>query len=107
MKIHKKIVLIAITVVIVLAVAGFILTHSGLGIDKNNLPKFIQANFIDLDKIFSISKFRSAAGHSFAGGSETCRSMKHYIVPQYDAMADQYMQAHNGFPAPPDGKTDI
>lgn len=106
MKLWKKIT-IAVPVVLVIGVGGYVLTHSGLGVNKNDLPKFVTANFIDLSKIYSISKFRSGAGHDFSGGGEICRSMKHYIKPQPDAAADLYMQQHQGFPAQPDGKTDI
>lgn len=42
----------------------------------------LDANYIDLSKIERISRFRSAIGHSFNNGSETCRSMKHYYQPK-------------------------
>ena len=48
--------------------------------DLTDLPKFVHEDFIDLDMIDKISKFRSGAGHSFtAETEETCRSMKHYF----------------------------
>ena len=50
-----------------------------VNIDENNLPKIVQADFIDLAKITRISKFRSGEGHDFSAGDETCRSMKHYF----------------------------
>ncbi|OGE64170.1 hypothetical protein A3J13_02735 [Candidatus Daviesbacteria bacterium RIFCSPLOWO2_02_FULL_36_8] len=51
-------------------------------IDENNLPKFVTADFIDLDRVERISKFRSGQGHDFSQGTgETCRSMKHYFFP--------------------------
>lgn len=53
-------------------------------VDLSNLPKFVHHNFIELDKISKISKFRSATGHDFSNGiNETgsCRSMKHYFEP--------------------------
>lgn len=53
---------------------------SGTKIDPDNPPKFIQADFVELNKVFLISKFRSGTGHDFSQGSgETCRSMKHYF----------------------------
>lgn len=53
---------------------------SGVKIDPDNPPKFIQADFVELNKVFLISKFRSGDGHDFSQGSgETCRSMKHYF----------------------------
>lgn len=45
--------------------------------DFNNPPKFLQADFLDLDKVAAITKFRSGWGHNYAGNGETCRSMKH------------------------------
>lgn len=75
--------LISIGIIIVVALAFLIITRPDLkATDENNLPQFIQADFIDLDKIFTISKFRSGAGHDFSSGGETCRSMKHYFNPQ-------------------------
>lgn len=53
-------------------------------VDENHLPQFIQADFIDLANIYTISKFRSGIGHDFSGEGtgEKCRSMKHYFEPQ-------------------------
>lgn len=45
-------------------------------------PQVLTANYIDLSKIERISRFRSAIGHSYTDGSETCRSMKHYFQPK-------------------------
>lgn len=70
-------------------------------IDENNLPQFIQADFIDLDKIYSISKFRSGSGHDFNDGSETCRSMKHYFNVQITAEGEKERSENNGIPKPP------
>ncbi|MBI4175273.1 M23 family metallopeptidase [Candidatus Berkelbacteria bacterium] len=51
--------------------------------DEQALPQFIEHDFIELDKVTSISKFRSGAGHDYSQGTdETCRSMKHYFTPQ-------------------------
>lgn len=50
-------------------------------IDPINPPKFIQADFVELDKVYAISKFRSGMGHDYSYLSgETCRSMKHYFT---------------------------
>lgn len=50
-------------------------------IDTVNPPKFIQADFVELDKVFAISKFRSGMGHDYSYLSgEICRSMKHYFT---------------------------
>lgn len=53
-------------------------------LNLSHLPKIVHHNFIELDKISKISKFRSGAGHDFsrgAGENESCRSMKHYFEP--------------------------
>ena len=47
-------------------------------------PKFLTANFIELDKIEVISLFRSSAGHEYKDEFESCRSMKHYFRPYTD-----------------------
>ena len=58
-------------------------TSSQAKVDLNNPPKFIQHDFVDLSKIYEISKFRSNEGHDFSYGTdETCRSLKHYFSPQ-------------------------
>lgn len=70
-------------------------------IDPNNLPKIVQADFIDLAKITSISKFRSGSGHDFSyrqKGEESCRSMKHYFNTQATKEIQNYKSSHNGLP---------
>lgn len=72
------------------------------------LSEFIQADFIDLMKIYAISKFRSGSGHDFSRGSgETCRSMKHYFNVRRTEQAEQLINQNKGIPPTPDGKTDI
>ncbi len=107
MKLWLKI-LLGVVLILILGAGGYIVTHSGIGIDRNNLPQFIQADFIDLSKIYSISKFRSGAGHDFSGGGESCRSMKHYFTPEYDPTVEYSKDSEGkGLPPKPDGKTDI
>jgi len=96
--------LLVIPLILILFGGYYFFTHSSLGIDKNNLPKFIQQDFVDLSKIYSISKFRSGSGHDFSGGGETCRSMKHYFQPNDYANAPKDA---NGIPPKPDGINDI
>ncbi len=51
--------------------------------ENEEIPKFVKHNFIELDKIDKISKFRSGYGHDFSEGTEeSCRSMKHYLWPK-------------------------
>ena len=51
-------------------------------IEKNGIPKFCDVNYIELDKIAKISKFRSGEGHDYSDDFESCRSMKHYFYPK-------------------------
>jgi hypothetical protein len=44
--------------------------------------QFISFDYIELDKIERISKFRSGIGHDYRDGAESCRSMKHYYQPK-------------------------
>jgi len=50
--------------------------------DLYGLPKFIRKNYIEIDKIDSISRFRSGVGHDYSDSFESCRSMKHYFKPR-------------------------
>lgn len=52
------------------------------GYDLNTLgvPKFVGTHYIDLSKVFQLSKFRSSAGHDYSDDLERCRSMKHYFM---------------------------
>lgn len=107
--------MLIIIVLAILAIGGFVAlrvikarTGIGVTVDTANPPKFIQADFIDLSKIYSISKFRSAEGHDFSGNGETCRSMKHYFTPQIDVTIKPTKAADGRtIPLQPDGKTDI
>ena len=51
-------------------------------IDASGVPSLIANNFVALDKITQISKFRSSAGHDYSDSLEQCRSMKHYLLPK-------------------------
>lgn len=50
-------------------------------VDANGIPKFVTSDHIELNKIEKISKFRSGEGHDYSDDFESCRSMKHYYVP--------------------------
>lgn len=109
---HIVIIVALLAVFVVLGFLGFRAVKQKAGIDVNidvnNPPKFIQADFIDLSKIYSISKFRSGEGHDFSGNGETCRSMKHYFTPQIDTSLKPTKAADGRtIPPQPDGKTDI
>lgn len=49
------------------------------------MPRFITRDYVDLNAIARISRFRSAEGHSYADAVESCRSMKHYFLPRSSA----------------------
>ena len=49
-------------------------------LDRLGVPRFVNTNYIDLENIFQISKFRSSAGHDYSDDIERCRSMKHYFM---------------------------
>lgn len=46
------------------------------------IPHFVGTEYIELDKIGRISKFRSSVGHDYHDDFEQCRSMKHYFQPK-------------------------
>lgn len=49
--------------------------------DEVAVPRFVNTDFTELDKIEEISLFRSSAGHDYSDWCESCRSMKHYFAP--------------------------
>lgn len=49
--------------------------------DPNLVTRFVNTDYIELNKICSISKFRSGIGHDYSDDFEKCRSMKHYFMP--------------------------
>jgi hypothetical protein len=51
-------------------------------IDAKGIPMFVRVNYIELDKIYRISRFRSSVGHDYSDAFEQCRSMKHYFEPK-------------------------
>lgn len=83
-----------------------IVNVSGFGIDAENPPKVMTTNIVEPSQLTEVSKFRSAAGHSFAGRGESCSSMKHYFVTTHDANAFAGRLASGGH-LDPDGKNDL
>lgn len=82
MSLITKIALAILLVIIIGGGIGYAIFRPSLSVDTEHPPQFIQADFVDLSKIYSISKFRSGEGHDFSGNGESCRSMKHYFTPQ-------------------------
>ncbi|HPN36021.1 MAG TPA: hypothetical protein PK843_16025 [bacterium] len=48
-------------------------------VDGWGIPRFVDVHYIDFDRVYKISKFRSAVGHDYSDDDEACRSMKHYF----------------------------
>ncbi len=69
--------------VLCVAAAAWYFARPVISFDENAIPRdLITAQFIDIDRIYAISQFRSGAGHDYSHGAwngETCRSMKHYF----------------------------
>lgn len=107
MKIFKVILIIScilIAAILAMVFYGSIFTKN---IDEKNLPKIIQADWIDLNRVSYISKFRSGSGHDFSGNGETCRSMKHYFNTEDTREKMLSFEKGNGIPPKPDGINDI
>lgn len=51
-------------------------------VDALGIPRFVTVNYLNLAKIYRISKFRSSVGHDYSDDFEDCRSMKHYFQPK-------------------------
>lgn len=51
-------------------------------VDAWGAPRFVDVNYIEFDRIYRFSKFRSAVGHDYSDDFEDCRSMKHYFMPE-------------------------
>lgn len=60
-------------------------TNSLLGAPYNvnelGIPAFVTSDYIEIDKVGRISRFRSGIGHDYSDDFESCRSMKHYFEP--------------------------
>ncbi len=64
-------------------------------VDATGIPRFVNADYIELDKIGAISKFRSGVGHDYSDDFETCRSMKHYFTTAPSLMNDTTTQIYS------------
>lgn len=67
-----------ISLALLLVVAGILIYQS----NQNEPPPKIVANFVNLDKVEKISKYRSCTGHVVVpqNEKESKRNMKHYLV---------------------------
>lgn len=75
--------LVVLLLLIVSGVAFWNWQRPMLSFDDSKIPYgLVTAIPMEFEKIYAISKFRSASGHDYSYGTfdgETCRSMKHYI----------------------------
>lgn len=101
---NKKLTIFGGILIGAVIVAGVVVSSSA---ETDSVPQFIEADFIDLEKIYSISKFRSGSGHDFSGSGESCRSMKHYFNTQDTREKMMSFEKNNGIPPQPDGVHDI
>ncbi len=80
----KKIIIVLGIFLVIILTAGAIFVALR---KRNSTPPVLTVNFIDLDKVEKISKFRSCQGHTVVpqDESESKRNMKHYVVlkPEY------------------------
>ncbi|MBN1346987.1 MAG: hypothetical protein JXQ73_30130 [Phycisphaerae bacterium] len=56
-------------------------TERTYDVDTLGVPRFVDHDFTQLEKIVQISRFRSGYGHDYSDPTESCRSMKHYYQP--------------------------
>lgn len=71
----------ALLFTVVFLLVGCVVLHGHNDIKTYGIPKFVEKDFTQLEKISEISRFRSSAGHDYSDGFESCRSMKHYYAP--------------------------
>ena len=107
MKKPLKLTLIAAPIALIGLGAAVWVSLSGITVSRQSPPKFLTHDVVDPAQIYAVSKFRSGEGHDFSGAGETCRSMKHYLMPQMTLEDVRYMQEHQGMFRSPDGKTDL
>jgi hypothetical protein len=88
----KRKIFLIVGVVVLVVLIGFSTVFvsvkgvPALSLDENNLPKFIKANYINLDDVGYVSQFRSNNGHDFSDATSPCSSMKHYFDFPEDRM---------------------
>lgn len=70
------------TIFLITILYGFILTGCVVDLEYDEIPSFVEEDFIDLTHIRKVSKFRSGWDRDFSDWFETNRSMKHYYFPK-------------------------
>lgn len=100
MRLSKILLITACGLLLVIVLIASLKKNQLENVNENSLPKIIQADWIDLDRIGYISKFRSGSGHDFSGGGETCRSMKHYFNVARTKEDQNIIDKNGGLPPP-------
>jgi hypothetical protein len=76
---------ISLSQAIIILSLSLVITLSGCSekwdIEEKGVPRFVKVNYIELDNIDRISRFRSSEGHDYSDSHENCRRMKHYYHP--------------------------
>ncbi|MBI2019863.1 peptidoglycan DD-metalloendopeptidase family protein [Candidatus Daviesbacteria bacterium] len=79
----KQVGLVLMVIIGIVIAIGLYIFRPIINFDESKIPKdLVTSPFLDFDRIYAISKFRSGAGHDYSHGAingETCRSMKHYF----------------------------
>jgi len=83
----------AILAVIFWSFMYYVMNWHIFAINKENVPQFIQAHFVDVDKLTMVSKYRSGIGHDASSDGEDCRSMRHYHGFNHPEVNDQEEKA--------------
>lgn len=70
-----------------------------LKINENQSPPKLVANFMDIDKIRQVSKYRSCTGHTVVpqDGREMKRNMKHYIEVYPDLRKEDTVELYSPY----------
>ena len=93
--------LVLVALVVFLAFVWFLMRPM-LFFNESQIPRdLITSQFIDFDRVYMISAFRSGAGHDFSSGviGETCRSMKHYFnTSKFNASGDSQQGPYRSQP---------
>lgn len=99
----RKKVLLSVLIVIGTVVFGFLLLISGKL--SFGVPSLLTSNFVDLNKIFEISKYRSCQGHVVVPQDrrEERRNMKHYFRVKKEFFGENTVEIY----APYDGYVSV
>jgi len=96
--------LIAVILSIILIYGGIFLIRSippniteppVYDIERYGIPKFVDADFVELDKIEYIKRYRSGLGIDTSDGFEDCRDMQHLYIPFEEYRVDEEVKIYS------------